>query len=298
MKILIENSKIKYGLIMMLITLFHINSAAQLKPVNAIYYANEYLINSAMAGKTKGFNGYVGYRKQLSSFASAAQSQLLTADYGFDGKSGVGLKIFNDQSGLLKETAITGTYAYHLPLTQERKLSFGLSVNYTTQNLNSGDLSGDADDPDVLDLEQREGIFDSDFGIAYSSETFNVQLAIPNLIHTLKNDMNNGVNYTTFFSSISYKFKTEIGALEPMLVYRGVKGMNGIVDFGANFILNSSRSSQFNVMALYQGSKNATLGVGVLLNKKLSFNTSYTIATSGLNSYSNGDFELGVGIKL
>lgn len=298
MKTIIEYSNLRFGLMVLFVVLFHVSGSAQLRPVNAIYYFNEYLINPAMAGKEQVFKGNLGYRKQLSSFENAPQTQFLAADYGFDAKSGVGLKIFNDQAGLLKETAVTATYAYHLALTEEKKLSFGLSGSYITKSLNSSDFNGDLDDPDVLDLEQRKGVFDSDFGIAYSSETFNIQLAFPNMIHTLKNEESNGVNYATFFSAISYKLETELGILEPKLAFRGIKGMDGIVDFGANFTLNSTKASQFNIMALYHSSKNATLGANILFNNRFSFNVSYSVGTSQLNSYSNGDFELGFGIKL
>ena len=298
MKTLFNNNPIAHGFLLVFALLFHFSATAQLKPVNAIYYFNEYLMNPAMAGKEKVFKGSIGYRKQFSSFGNAPQTQFIAADYGFDTKSGVGLKIFNDQAGLLGETAIAASYAYHLMLTEENRLSFGLSGSYTKQRLNSSSFSGELDDPDVLDLEQRKGVFDSDFGMAYTSETFSLQVVFPNMINTLKNDESNGVNYTTLFAAVSYKLATDLGILEPKLAFRGIKGRNSIIDFGANFTLNASRTNQFNVMALYHSSKNATLGASILFNDRFSFNTSYTIGTGQLNSYSNGDFELGLGIKL
>jgi len=271
---------------------------AQLKPVNAIYYFNEYLINPAVAGKEEAFKANVGYRKQLSSFGNAPQTQFLTADFGYDGRSGFGLKIYNDKAGLLRETSVSVSYAYHLALTEENKLSFGLSGTYVKQGLSSGDFSGDLDDPDVIALEQRKGTFDSDYGMAFSSPTFNAQLVLPNLVTTLKNDLAEGVNYPTFFSSISYKFETEIGFLEPKLALRGLKGMSSIVDFGANFKLNSVGTTAFNVMALYHTSKNTTVGAMVAFDDKFSFNASYTLGGGKISNYSNGDFELGLAIKL
>ena len=294
--------KLNYSLILVFFTTILTGVAtatyAQLKPANAIYYFNEYLINPAMAGKEEAFKANVGYRKQLSNFGNAPQTQFLTADFGYDGRSGFGFKIYSDKAGLLRETSVSISYAYHLRLTEENKLSFGLSGSYIKQGLSSGDFSGDLDDPDVIAAEQRKGTFEGDYGMAFSSRTFNAQLVLPNLVTTLKNELNEGINYQTFFSSISYKFETEIGVLEPKLALRGIKGMSSILDFGANFKLNSEGSTAFNVMALYHTSKNTTLGASVAFNDKFSFNTSYTLGGGEISKYSNGDFELGLAIKL
>ncbi len=278
--------------------LFASTAYAQLKPVNAIYYFNEYLMNPAMAGKEQAFKGNIGYRKQLTSFGNAPQTQFLTAEYGYDGRSGFGLKIYNDKAGLLRETSVGLSYAYHLSLTEDNKLSFGLTGIYTKQGLSNGEFSGDLDDPDLIAIEQRKGVFDSDFGMAFSSETFTAQIVLPNLVTTLKNDVDEGVNYATFFTAISFKIDTELGMFEPKLAFRGMKGMSGILDFGANFKLNSAGSTAFNVMALYHSSKNTTLGASVAFNDRFSFNTSYTLGGGKIGNYSNGDFELGLAIKL
>lgn len=274
-----------------LFALFFASTAyAQLKPVNAIYYFNEYLMNPAMAGKEQVFKGNVGYRKQLTSFGNAPQTQFLTAEYGYDERSGFGLKIYNDKAGLLRETSIGLSYAYHLTLTEDNKLSFGLTGIYTKQGLSNGEFNGDLDDPDLIALEQRKGVFDSDFGIAFRSETFTAQIVLPNLVTTLK-------NHTTFFTAISYKIETELGMFEPKLAFRGMKGTSSILDFGANFKLNSAGSTAFNVMALYHTSKNTTLGASVSFNEQFSFNTSYTLGGGKIGNYSNGDFELGLAIR-
>ncbi|MES2653488.1 MAG: PorP/SprF family type IX secretion system membrane protein [Bacteroidota bacterium] len=278
--------------------LFASTAYAQLKPVNAIYYFNEYLMNPAMAGKEQAFKGSLGYRKQMTSFGNAPQTQFLTAEYGYDERSGFGLKVYNEKAGLLKETSIGLSYAYHLALTEDNKLSFGLTGIYSKQGLSNDEFSGDLDDPDLIALAQRKGVFDSDFGMAFSSENFTAQIVLPNLVTTLKNDINEGVNYATFFTAISYKIETELGVLAPKLAFRDVKGMSGILDFGANFKLNPLGSTTFNVMALYHTSKNTTLGASVSFNDQFSFNTSYTLGGGKIGNYSNGDFEMGLAIKL
>ncbi|RZK38444.1 MAG: type IX secretion system membrane protein PorP/SprF [Pedobacter sp.] len=286
--------------IAMLIVLFGFNEKtfAQLKPANAVYYFNEYLMNPAIAGREKLVKLSLGYRKQLSSFEGAPQNQFLAADYGFDEKSGIGLKFNNDKAGLLRQTSVALTYAYHLPLNEEDKLSFGLSGTFTNDRLNDGALIGDNDDVDVMDVNQRKTYFDSDFGVVYQNKQLTVQAVIPNMIATLKNNRETEADYSTFFTAVSYKLETDLGLLEPKLTYRGIKGFKNVLDVGTNFLFNSSTKNKFNLMGFYHSSKSATVGFGMTFNSKYSFIGSYSINTTQLQSYSNGDFEIGIGLKL
>jgi type IX secretion system PorP/SprF family membrane protein len=289
----------KFG-IAMLIALFSVNNKtlAQLKPANAVYYFNEYLINPAMAGKEQVLKASLGYRQQLSSFAGAPQNQFLAVDYGFDEKSGIGLKFNNDKAGLLRQTSAALTYAYHLPLNEEDRLSFGLSGTFTNDRLNEGSLIGDINDPDAMDVNQRKTYFDSDFGIAYRNKQLNIQAVFPNMIATLKDNRATAADYSTFFTAVSYQFETDLGLLEPKLTYRGIKGFKNVLDVGTNFLFQSNTKNQFNLMGFYHSSKSATIGFGMTFNSRYSFIGSYSINTTQLQNYSNGDFEIGIGLKL
>ena len=289
----------KFG-IAMLIALFSVNNKtlAQLKPANAVYYFNEYLINPAMAGKEQVLKASVGYRQQLSSFAGAPQNQFLAVDYGFDGKSGIGLKFNNDKAGLLRQTSAALTYAYHLPLNEVDRLSFGLSGTFTNDRLNEGSLIGDINDPDAMDVNQRKTYFDSDFGIAYRNKQLTIQAVFPNMIATLKNNRETEADYSTFFTAVSYQFETDLGLLEPKLTYRGIKGFKNVLDVGTNFLFQSNTKNQFNLMGFYHSSKSATIGFGMTFNSRYSFIGSYSINTTQLQNYSNGDFEIGIALKL
>ncbi|RZL50077.1 MAG: type IX secretion system membrane protein PorP/SprF [Pedobacter sp.] len=273
-------------------------SSAQLKPANAIYYFNEFLINPSMAGKEEAFSASLGYRQQLSSFAGAPQNQFLAVDYGFDSKSGVGLKINNDKAGLLRQTTISATYAYHLPINELDRLSFGISATLTNDRLNESAINGDPNDPDVADVNQRKTYVDSDFGMTYRGKALKIQAVFPNMIASLKDSRNTEANYALFFSAISYRIETDLGVIEPKVAFRGIKGFKNIVDVGTNLQFKSTTKNQFNIMGLYHSSKNATIGFGINFNDRYAFNGSYTLGTTQLQGYSTGDFEIGLGLKL
>ncbi len=284
--------------VMVLLLMLSQQVVAQLKPVNASYFINEYVMNPAMAGTEKVFKANIGFRQQLSSFEGAPQTQFLTADYGFDTKSGVGFKLYSDKAGLLKETTIGISYAYHLPLNGQDHLNFGISGTMSNNKLSAGAIKGNLNDPDALDVNQRKTYIDSDFGISYSSEKLNVQAVFPNMFATINGSRVNESDYLLFFSAISYKIETTLGNLEPKLAFRGVKGFKNIVDFGANMSLHSSTENAISLVAIYHSSKNLSFGFDFVFNNKFGFNTSYTVATSQLNNYTLGDLEVGLSFKL
>lgn len=291
----------RIALFVILITLInslYFKAKAQLRPANAIYYFNEYLMNPAMAGKEKSTNISLGYRQQMTSFSGAPQNQFLTVDHGFDSKSGLGIKINNDKAGLLKQTSIAATYAYHLPLGDQDWLSFGVSATFTNHRLNDRLMSGDPDDPDATEVNQRKTYIDSDFGVAYRSESLTIQGVFPNMIATLNKSRITEIDYTLFYSAITYRIVTGLGLAEPKLAFRGIKGFKNVVDFGTNFLFNSTTKNQFNLLGIYHSSNNATFGLGITVNNNFSFNSSYTMGTSQLQGYTIGDLELGVSLKL
>ena len=274
------------------------NTLAQLKPVNAAYYANEFLMNPAMAGREELLNASIGFRQQLSSITGAPQTQFLTADYGFDAKSGVGLKVYSDKAGLLRETSVAATYAYHLPLGDESHLNFGIAATFTNNRLNHNLLNGDMDDPDAMDVNRRNTYIDSDFGLAYTSAATTLQAVFPNMVANLKKDKAAEVDHSLFFAAASYRFITDAGKIEPKLVYRGIKGFKNIVDVATNFSFQSGTKNQLNIMGIYHSSKNATFGFGITHNDHFSFNSSYTMGSSQIRSYTIGDLEIGIALKL
>ena len=290
--------KVSVAMLMGLFVLLASNSVlAQLRPANAIYYFNEFLMNPSMAGKERVAKAALGYRQQLSSFSGSPQTQFLTVDYGFDKRSGIGLNVYSDKAGLLRETKIAFTYAYHLPLSKNDRLSFGLSGSIMNDRLSNGALKGDLDDPDVIDVDNRKAHIDSDFGMTYTVKKVTVQAVFPNMFATINKDRVDEVDYLLFFSAISYKLQTNLGIVEPKLAFRGIKGFKNVVDLGANLALKSTSASNLNFLAIYHSSKSATVGMGLLFNEKYSFNTSYTIGTSQLNSYAVGDLEIGLALR-
>lgn len=276
---------------------FMLHVDAQIKPLAATFYQNQYLINPAMAGLGGGISFDLSYRKQLNSVPGALTEQALTGTYSFD-KATIGLNVYNEKAGLLRRTRVLGSYAYHLKLNEKDKLHFGLSVGVLNEKADESSIKGDATDVNIGRFNDRGAVVDGDFGAAYTGNGITVQGAILNLNNFMNRDKRNQINYATFFTALSYKFNMgkEYGdvGLEPKVSYRGIKEADGIVDAGMNVTFAQDR---FNVFGLYHSSENATFGFGIKY-KTLSLSGIYSSVPSAFSGYTNGDFELGLGIRL
>lgn len=276
-------------------------SKAQLNPLSGIYFDNQYLINPAMAGIEKGLNLNIGYRQPWSEFEGAPKTQSLTAELGTSKKIGLGLAIYNDEAGLLKRTRVMGTYSYHLPLNNENnKLRFGISLGFMDDRVMNENLKGDDSDISVSKFNQRDTYIDGDFGAAYTTEKLTVQFSIPNLKSFLhKEDINSPADFSTFYTTASYKFYFPAAAngfgLEPKLALRGIHGFDNILDIGTNITI-ANNAARF--MLIYHSSQSTTFGMGVSVKSLGNISANYTTATSALNAYMNGNFEIGIKVNV
>lgn len=271
---------------------------AQINPYIASYYTNPYLANPALAGLQNGTNINLAYRSQWNDIPGAPILQSATIDYGFD-KTGLGLTINYDKAGLQKQTQILASYAYHLPLNSISELHFGLSIGFRNQRLDNTEIIGNSNDQQIGVYNERKTFIDGDFGIAFSSKKFKIELAFPNLKDRFKKDVINSVDVQTFYSAMSYEIDLDIekntASIEPKLAYRGVKGFKDIIDAGA---MLSALDKKIMLMAIYHSDKSASFGIGLDYLKKYLFLFSYSTQNTELSSYTAGNFEINLRLKL
>jgi type IX secretion system PorP/SprF family membrane protein len=280
-------------------TVLSISAKAQLNPLSAQYFSNQYLINPAFAGAGEGLKLNGAYRKLWSNVPGSPLTQNLTADYGFN-KVGIGLNVNNESAGLQRQTRVVGSYAYHLQLSENnQQLHFGVSLGFMSQRLENADIYGNPADPTVGQYNDRKTYLDGDFGLAYTSDQLNIQAAIPNLKSVLKKDVIKLADVATFYTAVSYKIGISEGPegmdVEPKVAYRGVKGFDNIWDAGAQFGL---ANKQVFLLAMYHSTENGTFGLGMDYKKKYLISGTYTTQTSALSSYTNGSFELNLRLNL
>jgi type IX secretion system PorP/SprF family membrane protein len=276
-----------------------LSSKAQLNPFQQGYYLNRYLADPSMAGIDPGLNINLGYRQQWSSFPGTPKTQTLTADYQATDKVGLGLNISNDKAGLIQQTRIMGTYAYHLPISgNNQRLSFGLSLGINDPFISYSSVNGDQSDVQIADYNQLKPYVDGDFGISYTSNHLTIEGTVPNLKATLFQNADDRIDVdgTTFMTAASYKIQLPGNSVivEPKVMFRGVKGYDNIFDAGVNFSMTSTGLS---VQGIYHSNQNVGMGFA-LEQKAFGLSVDYNVETGPISSYSSGAFEFGLKLKL
>lgn len=273
-----------------------ISSKAQVGFFKTGYFQNQYLFNPAQSGLTdKELNFNIGFLRESASVNNGPKTMYLTGEYGLTERVGLGLNLITDKFGPLSTTKLMITYAYHLKLnSDDQKLSFGVSAGGVQQKVNEFDVVGDLSDKLIYDFNQNKMLFEADFGAAYSYDKLSLQAAVPNIVASLRNTGKNELNQSTFFASAAYKFEIDNTAditIEPKAAFRSYKGIESILDLGAN----ATFLQKFNVFGLYHTNQNITAGLGLKFLNALQFSAAYTTQNSGLKqSFSGSNFEVGL----
>ncbi|MCC8424744.1 PorP/SprF family type IX secretion system membrane protein [Mucilaginibacter sp. UR6-11] len=296
-----RRSTIKRLTTVLLLMAATLSSNAQLNPFQASYFQNRYLYNPATAGMSDGLNISTGYRQQWNNIPGGPKNMILAADLKPSDRVGLGLNIADDQSGLIRQTRIMGTYAYHLPLGENnQQLHFGLSFGVDDSRVNYAAIHGDVTDEQVAQYNQLKAYIDGDFGIAYTNNHLYIGSAIPNLKSAFfkTSDSRFDADRLLFVGMASYKIPLQSDdrsfVLEPLAGYRIVKGYDNIIDAGVNFTLNNYG---LYMESVYHSSKSLGIAFG-LDQDAYAINLAYNLETGPLAQYTQGAFELGLKLRL
>ncbi|NIG57448.1 PorP/SprF family type IX secretion system membrane protein [Chitinophaga sp. Cy-1792] len=274
------------------------NSNAVTDPLGIQYFLNPYMANPSFAGLDSGLHVNLAYRKQWTDMPGSPQTRLLTADGNLGHRVGAGLQVYNDVAGLLNNTRVALTYAYHLPLgAHAQQLHFGLSAVFYGKHLNTKDINGDMNDPALTSYNRRDNYFEADYGMAYTDEHLTVQASIPN-VFSFATDKNGSRTTGTekFLVGLGYKFMQgeQITYVEPKAYYRNIYGGESIFDAGVKVGLLQNWAD---VTGIYHSSGNFTMGAGVSWNKLLNLQFLYTTQTAGLRTYAQGTMEVNLRVN-
>jgi type IX secretion system PorP/SprF family membrane protein len=118
----------KKSIATIIIILCSLGAFAQQDAGFSMYFFNPLYFNPGYAGSREIFSGTLVDRNQWIGMPGAPTTQSLTMHSALPNvRVGLGLEIYNDQAGPMKNTGINLTYAYHIPLNEKTKLSFGIT---------------------------------------------------------------------------------------------------------------------------------------------------------------------------
>lgn len=174
----------KKGILIIIALALVCSAEAQQLPVYSQYIYNKFLINPAVAG-SDGYTSvnltareqWVGYSGSPQTYSLSIQMRMLKQRYEIrnnffkkktfkphtDGRVGIGANIFSDINGLVQRTGISTAYSYHLWLSGQTQLSFGLALTGYFYKIDQRQIEFEDPDEPWLNTDFRKGIFVPDF---------------------------------------------------------------------------------------------------------------------------------------
>ncbi|MCK9613694.1 MAG: type IX secretion system membrane protein PorP/SprF [Bacteroidales bacterium] len=149
---------------------------------------NRVLFNPAATGQSGCYNFTILAREQWTGIKEAPSTQLFNFNKYFKGpKLGIGFTFIYDRVGVEKTLNAKASISYHVWLTNEMTLSFGLGMGIINRSVNGAGLTyEDPNDPNAVIIKDSKLKPDFDFGIEYNWKRLNIGVASTHLITSFK----------------------------------------------------------------------------------------------------------------
>ncbi|MDF2455796.1 MAG: hypothetical protein K0R51_1789 [Cytophagaceae bacterium] len=159
---------------------------AQQDAAYSMYFFNPVYINPAYAGSREVLSGSLVHRSQWVSMPGAPSSQSLTVHSALpNSRIGLGLQVNNDELGPMKNTGVSAVVAYHLPLTEKTKLSFGMSGSLNNIRINWNEININDDfDPAFTNNTSSSWVPDVNAGLYLYKTRFYLGLSANHLLQS------------------------------------------------------------------------------------------------------------------
>lgn len=271
-----------------------ISGQAQQLPQYSGYYLNKYALNPAAAGSFNWIDLRLLYRKQWTGFENAPETQLFSGHSSIENTPvGVGGYAFNDKHGISKSTGGGLTYAHHLPLNEDLRLSFGLTGHFAQYSIDGSAMLLDNTNDLVANAaaQQADGIFNASFGTYLYGDDYWVGLSALNLLPTEPEYFTIATQEFKTHINIMAGYNVEVGqkwTLTPSTYVNMVSGNPTAADF--RFYVDYWETVQFGAGVRTDGA--LIFGGGVGITPVLNLSYSYDMTTSSLKYVSSGTHEV------
>jgi len=236
----------KLTILLLFITGFVFKSQAQQDPLYTQYMFNQLVINPAYAGSKDRLSAMLLYRTQWVGFEGAPQTTTFSIHTPFlKERMAVGATFVNDEIGLAHNLYFTGYYAYRFKLTENTRLSFGLSAEVKRQQMDWSQANPlfSLLDPNIPVGDPSRTLPNFGVGAYLDNDNYYIGFAVPRVVEN-KLDFTNGL--TTIVESTAQQ-------------QRHFYLMGG-------FIMDVNKDVKFKPAALIRYTDNAPLAVDVNLS--------------------------------
>lgn len=277
-----------------------LNAYAQQMPLYTQYMLNEFILNPAAGGKQDYFEAKSNNRYQWKGITDAPRTYILSVNGPLKSrKVGIGGYLFTDITGPTRRTGIYGSYAYHLKLNDQLKLSLGLSAGILQFMVDGSKINlHDAGDVALDGRVQSVLLPDFGFGLNLYSKHFSIGFSAPQLVQN-RLDLYDSKNINSkledhYFVNGSYLIQaTEDIQVEPSVMVKVLKPVPTQIDAG----LKVKYKDLIWIGGAFRTKDAYSAMLGIVLQKHITFAYAHDFTFSNLKNYSSGTHEILVGIK-
>jgi len=266
---------------------------AQQLPFTSQYMFNDYLMNPAVGGSLDYMPISTSIRSQWTGLDGAPKTQTLSAHKKFGERMGLGAFLFNDVTGPISEKGLQLSYAYHLPMANDAKISFGLGAMLFLHSIDVNQLEFDeAEDQITQSLGGNSFSPDANFGILYYTDKYKVGISIPQLLQNsvYKNDENEKLNSLVRHYYLHGEYIFNINDDFDVIPSTLIKYVTGApVQFDVN--VRGLYKKKYWLGLSYRDRESVVALLGMEW-KSFRLGYSYDITLSDIKTYSSGSHEL------
>ncbi|WP_347157533.1 PorP/SprF family type IX secretion system membrane protein [Pontibacter chitinilyticus] len=291
-----------------------VQAMAQQRPQYSQYMLNNYLLNPAVTGIEDYADIRISNRRQWVGLDGAPVTYYISAHtplnkgasgtkyHGGIAHHGVGIALHTDKTGPLRRTGLTGSYAYHMPVTRSINVGAGAAVGLVRNSINESELEfTNPNDPLLGSGNLHNNQLDLNLGLWIYSRNFSVGIAGAQLLEaagTFRTPEENKAALGLqrhYFLTGSYRLKPSAQLdLIPSVMVKLASPSPASIDVSLRAIYDN----RFWVGGSYRNKDALVAMVGVYISPLLDVSYSYDATLSDLNQVSSGTHEVVLGFKL
>lgn len=273
---------------------------AQQLPQLSQYQFNDYVFNPAVAGSRPYFELRSGHRYQWVGIQDAPRTFTLSGLSPIGEKMGVGGYLFTDHVGPTRRTGIQFSYAYHLRLNEDLKLSLSLSFGALQFLIDGSKIQlHDPGDPAMDQQLRGQTVPDAKFGFLLYHDRFWFGATAPQILQNKLYFIDEKETLSRmddhYYAMGGYRFAiNDDWQVEPSFLVKYVDPVPPKIDLTATV---RYRNTVW-VGASYRTNDAWCAMVGYWLKDTFQFGYSYDIITSNLRNYSTGTHEVMLAVTI
>lgn len=291
------------GALLLALLLVSPGSRAQQIPLYGSYLVNPFSLNPAEAGRGERVNLFGMVRNQYAGFEGSPTTQMLTVDGGLNERVGLGLKLVNEQTDILRNTRASLAYSYGFSLSEKAGIRLGVAVTGGQRSLDFDRVFvEDRNEQVVFDDRISQVHIEGEAGMTFSYQKLRIGLAVPQLLGDRWEYEDDGLNQQVrfqnqrhFMATAQYPFEIVDGryTLEPMVLTRMASGAP--FQFDGNLTLRNP--DLWYATAGYRNGYSVTAGGGVILSQQFMLGYSYDYPTGDIAAFTGGSHEVVLGFS-